>query len=133
MFQRLSAILLVVCLLSFSELYASGAQKVIAVSEQEQGSTITLARGAVLEVRLDSAPGTGYRWDRAAQEPSPLRLIETRYIPLADDKRIGGQQTQLFRFEAARAGEVVLKLQYRRPWERDTPPVKTWSLTVVVP
>jgi len=133
MFQRLSAILLAMCLLWVTQLYASGAQKVIAVSEQEQGSTITLARGAVLEVRLDSVPGTGYRWDTAVQEPSPLRLIEMRDVPLADNKRVGGQQIQLFRFEATRAGEVMLKLRYRRPWERDKPPVKTWSLTVIVP
>ena len=133
MFQTFTTILLALCVSWFSGLHASAAQKVITVSERDQGRTITLARGTLLEVRLDSAPGTGYRWETAVQEPSPLRLIETRYVPLADDKRVGGQQTQLFRFEAAQAGEAELKLQYRRPWERDTPPVRTWSLTVVVP
>ena len=44
----------------------------------------------------------------------------------------GGAQTQELVFTAAGAGQGTLKLEYRQPWVKDTPPSKTFSVAVTV-
>jgi len=48
-------------------------------------------------------------------------------------KRIVVRRSALtLRFEAASAGRTELELAYRRPWEKNVPPIETFKLTVVV-
>ena len=39
---------------------------------------------------------------------------------------------QTIEFVAKSAGEVLLKLEYRRPWEKDAPPARTFTVTIAV-
>lgn len=45
---------------------------------------------------------------------------------------VGAGGWEIFRFKAISAGQLILKLVYRRPWEVGVEPVKTFSLEVVV-
>jgi predicted secreted protein len=35
-------------------------------------------------------------------------------------------------FKAMRAGKATVRMGYRRPWEKDTPPVETFAVTIEV-
>jgi inhibitor of cysteine peptidase len=45
---------------------------------------------------------------------------------------VGGKTTQVFAFKAAAAGTSNLELHYKRPFEKDKEPAKTFKVTVEV-
>jgi inhibitor of cysteine peptidase len=104
----------------------------ITVTEQESGKTIDVMIGAKILVQLSSNPTTGYQWS-VLGSPAPLELVKSTYAtdPQAAG-RVGAGGTQTLRFAAKSAGRSELKLGYARPWEKDVPPAKTFSVTVVI-
>ena len=101
----------------------------------EDGKQIQLKPGQALLVRLESNITTGYSWAIASLDGDALRSSgEPEYEAPAGgtNQRVGAGGSQVFRFQAASAGTATLQLAYRRPWEKDTPPVRTYHLTVVV-
>ena len=55
------------------------------------------------------------RQTRTAVRPA----TDTRAPPI-----VGGPETLRWRFVGAQAGKATVLLVYRRPWERDVPPVR---------
>lgn len=94
--------------------------------------TVAVRVGDVLVVRLDSNPSTGYgwTWDERAAAGVLVKDGEPTMSGAAPMPGSGGVQT--WRFRAAAPGEAQLQLDYLRPWEKDTPPVRTvrWSVQV---
>ena len=43
---------------------------------------------------------------------------------------VGGSHWEVFTFQATTAGEGKLKLEQRRPWEKDEPATRTFSVTI---
>lgn len=99
----------------------------ITVGPRANGTTLRPHRGDTLVVRLPGNPTTGYRWSVVRMPPS-LRGISAMYVP-SSPGRLGAGGTYVFRF-AVRRGSGVLRLVYRRPWERSRPPLRTFTLTV---
>lgn len=99
----------------------------ITVGPAANGTTIRLHAADTLVVRLPGNPTTGYRWS-ASRVPQALRLRTSTYVP-ALPKRLGQGGTFVFRF-AVRPGSGTLRLIYRRPWETNKAPLRTFSLTV---
>ncbi len=88
--------------------------------------------GDVLVVRLDSNPSTGYgwAWDEAAAAGVLAQDGEPSTSGVVPVPGSGGVQT--WRFHAVKTGTAELRLDYRRPWEKDQPPAQTvrWSVQV---
>lgn len=99
----------------------------------DAASPVQVANGQVLLVPLAANPGTGYAWawDEAAAAGVLARDGEPSMAG-TDPRLVGGGGTQTWRFRAVKAGDGELRLDYRRPWEKDTPPVQTvrWSIQV---
>jgi len=110
---------------------AAGTPPVI-LTEQDSGKTIEIELGKNLFVQLPSNPTTGYQW-RVLGSAAPLEFVKSDYAtdPQAAG-RAGAGGTQTLQFTAKSPGKVELKLGYRRPWEKDVPPVKTFAATIVV-
>ncbi len=116
------------------------------VGKEDHGRQIELRQGQVLVVALPCNPSTGFRWlvegsDGGAESIALLRETQkTEFVPLPSGTSAGAAQsgphllgapaTQLLRFEAVRSGDTVLELVYRRPWEEQTGPDRTFSLGV---
>lgn len=103
----------------------------------EKDKKATLAHGEVLVVKLPAKLGTGYGWQLAKHSKCHLKRDgepKVEDIPTEGDEktRIGGAQYQVFRFRPGEPGLDVLELEYRRPFETDTPPRKTYKLEVTV-
>jgi len=101
------------------------------LSEQDNGSTVTLQVGQQLDISLVANPTTGYQWEVASGDSAVLKQLgEPTYT--ADSAALGSGGTMTFHFVAAARGETTLKLIYHRTFEKDTPPLKTFEITVVV-
>ncbi|HKD83790.1 MAG TPA: protease inhibitor I42 family protein [Terriglobales bacterium] len=105
---------------------------VVTVTDQNNGKDIDLTSGEELVVKLASNRSTGYGWT-VSGDPAPLKLEKMSYHKSTKSSQItGAPGVQIFQFSAATAGIATLNLVYRRSWEYNMPPAKTFSLRVNV-
>lgn len=94
------------------------------------GSDQALKTGDSLTLSLPANPTTGYAW-QAVQIPAQLnKANEPAYRP--DSTMIGSGGTTIYRFGMIATGKGKLSLVYKRPWEKDQPPVKNCDINIVV-
>jgi inhibitor of cysteine peptidase len=107
------------------------AGRTVTVGASADGTSLRLEQGDTLVVRLAGNMSTGYRWEIASR-PSALRRLGSSYETRKSTPPMAGQGgTFVFRF-AARTGHGALRLVYHRPWEKQAPPLKTFTLRVGV-
>ena len=95
------------------------------------GKSVSLSRRATLSVRLPSNATTGYSWAVAGRPAVLKQLGDTYSGPSRPIAGAGG--TQILIFRPIRTGRGVLRLAYRRPWEKEwRPPAETFRLTIIV-
>ena len=105
----------------------------IKVSESGAGSILEMKKGDSLEIVLQANPTTGYRWEVASNDTSVLKNIGIEYqADKVPSGIVGSGGKTIMRFMAIKEGETFLQLVYRRPFEKDMPPVKKFELIVVV-
>jgi inhibitor of cysteine peptidase len=96
----------------------------------ESSNSIQTPYGQRLNVKLPAQLGTGFSWT-LANDPKPfLTLMATRVSPAST--AMGGVQTQEFEFNTDKAGETTLVFEYRRPWEKNVPPARIYTLSVKI-
>src|SRR5713101_5781223 len=110
----------------------AGDDKPLTLTDKDTGTTVKLAKGDMLEVKLPMTAGTGYIWQIVKNNPEQLVLQGRSQIVRPDKKIVGGKQTQLFRFKAEGIGASELEVVYLRPFEKGKPPAKTFSVKVAI-
>lgn len=95
------------------------------------GGSVMVPSGDVLRVDLTSNPTTGYRW-QVDQLPAGLAVEgESIFVRDPNGGPAGGGGIEQWRFAAAGGPtEGTLRMSYRRPWERDQPPARTYVVEV---
>lgn len=94
----------------------------IVVTEADTTAQIAVTAGEQFEVRLESNPSTGFRWEIAAMSmPRLVELVSRGFVDEADDDVVGAAGTEVFVFEVADSGAGILGLEYIRSF--DDPPV----------
>jgi len=129
------AILLVDCALNNSpgSQVVQADMKNITVTEKDNGSRFELNRGEVLTLRLESSPGTGYSWHIAKNDGNLMEPMGEPTFETPERKLIvGGIEYMVFRFKALASGTNVLELHYKRGWEKEKEPLKTFLITVKI-
>jgi len=109
-----------------------GAEKATIITEQTHGD-VSLKVGALLEVRLEANHTTGFSWVAApVANPVLMRQGRAAYQEHVAGSTVGAGGVEVWRFKAMKAGKQGLKFEYRRPWEKGSPPAKivTFSVTV---
>lgn len=104
--------------------------KMIEVDRSYDGSEVTLGVGDVVVLSLAENPTTGFRWDFAAKPEPACMLVKSTFEPATGSPGKGG--THHWRFQAVRPGSGKIELEYRRRWEKGTPPSQTFKLSVRV-
>jgi inhibitor of cysteine peptidase len=109
-----------------------GAAGVTVVTEQTRG-VVNLKAGALLEVRLEANHTTGYSWI-AAPAANPVLMMQGKasYQENAAGGKMGAGGVEVWRFKAVKAGKQGLQFEYRRPWEKGSPPAKVVTFSVAV-
>lgn len=122
-----------VCTASFAQQAPSAPNTSnVVLTEQDNGSDIDLTIGATLVVKLPSNPSTGYNWT-VAGEPSPLKLQKASFHKAKTKANsVGASGTAVFQLSASASGMATLTLVYRRSWEYNVPPIKTFTVRVDV-
>jgi inhibitor of cysteine peptidase len=104
----------------------------VSISDEDNGKDVDLSSGGTLVVKLKSNPSTGYSW-AVAGDPLPLKLEKASYRKNAASAKVAGAPgVQVFQFTANTAGLASLQIIYRRAWEYNAPPAKTFRVRVDV-
>jgi inhibitor of cysteine peptidase len=109
--------------------------KEVRLTGTDNGGTITLTKGETLILDLDSNPSTGYQWsvDEINEQILKQKGEAVFSQPTsAGEPLLGAGGTETFHFEAAGKGQVTLKLNYRRSWEKDIEPEATFAIQIEV-
>jgi inhibitor of cysteine peptidase len=106
----------------------------VKIGEADNGKTIFIAKGTILELSLDTNPSTGYGW-QFVQEPDPdILRLEDHYLTFKDPTeppKPGDPEIEYWIYRAVGEGWTTISLEYLRPWET-VPPIKTFRVTIVV-
>ena len=101
------------------------------LSEADAGKTVELRPGKQLNIVLNGNPTTGYQWELASVNELVLKSLGQPTYK-ASSQALGAGGMFEFMFQAAASGKSDLQLVYRRPFEKDTAPLKTYQVSVVV-
>jgi inhibitor of cysteine peptidase len=99
------------------------------LTEVKAGQRVQVSTGQVLGINLEANPSTGYLWEVSAINPNILQQTGEPEFK-SDSKLVGAPARQLIRFNVIAPGECRLELIYHRPWEKDTPPARSFSVDV---
>ena len=103
----------------------------VTVTEQDAGKTIELKTGDILLISLEGNITTGYSWIPAPQTPVVLEQVgDVAVTPESD--AVGAPGTLVQTFKATATGQTTLHLDYKRSWEENIAPEKTFEVTIVV-
>jgi inhibitor of cysteine peptidase len=130
---RMHASVLVAILAVFAMTALSGcsSQTAPTLGAEDSGGEVTVQKGQTLTIELKANPSTGYSWQFVESKGAILKQLGEPEFE-AESDLLGAPGMQTLRFEAVEAGQMELRLVYRRPWETDVEPVETFTLIVTV-
>ncbi len=106
--------------------------EVIELNKSDDGKSISLVQGQVLQAALEANPTTGYSWVKVSPKKDDVLepLGEPEYKSSGNLLGSGGHL--ILRYKASNPGKVELELHYRRPWEKTEEPEDTFHIEVHV-
>ena len=105
--------------------------KQVTLTDKDNNSKQKLAQGDLLVVHLETQPGTGFSWTIAKCDKEQLPLLSS--VLLNNPAMLpGAKAAQVLTFRGAAVGGGELELHYKRPFEKDKEPAKTFKVTVAV-
>jgi len=123
--------ILLICVVIGTSASACSAVGEVNLDASDDGSQIELNQGRFLVINLEGNLTTGYTWEAAGFDAQILRQVgDVGFTP--DSGLIGSGGVQNLRFQAQQSGKTALELVYRRPWEIEVEPLKSFSVRVVV-
>jgi len=127
--KALRPLFLMPALLALAVLTKTSAKTVL-LGESDSNTRVCLTVGDTVRIKLPSNPTTGYSW----ANPEALAIVEliASHVEKPATNRVGASGYQVFTFKASSPGEAELVLNYLRPFEKGTPPAKTFRLAVSV-
>ena len=100
----------------------------LVVTDVHSGSTVRVAPGDAVLVRLPESPTTGYRWQ--FDVAGALAVSGDTFASGSAAPGAGGERT--LRLVASAPGSHSLTAVLRRPWETGVAPQATFTVTVEV-
>ncbi len=99
---------------------------------ENNGQTIELQIDSPFEIELSANPSTGYNWVVASFDNTVIQQIGEPQHKVENPEAVGSGGMVTFEFKAIAAGETKLILEYRRIWEKDEEPAKTFEMKIIV-
>lgn len=102
----------------------------------DAGAELSIGIGDVVVIRLGGNPGTGFQWMTIIDQPDygadigVIEEVDRSYVEEADDEGSPGQE--VIRFQAFGTGRATVLLDYRRPWQPDAEPERSFRFDVTV-
>ena len=107
----------------------------IDLAESDDGKSVNVQLDRRVRISLAGNPTTGYSWFLVPIQGAAVKAVgEVVYKPKAHKPgMVGVGGTFELMLRAVKAGEAVVRLEYKRPWEKDTPPIRKFGVTLAVP
>ena len=100
------------CLLLMAVLVGACRPDEAVLTGADEGTSVDLQPGERVTVRLDSNATTGYAWNLAVElDKNVVRLVSSDY-EVVDEGTEGGGGVETWVFEAVRAGDQTVQLDY---------------------
>ena len=103
----------------------------VELTEKDNGSRVQLEVGEDLVLRLEAIPGAGYIWSVTVDIGRILSPVGEPVFERRDPGLMGGVEYQVFTYKVISAGTLPLRYEYRRPWEKQKPPEREFTVTLV--
>ncbi|MGP1387892.1 MAG: protease inhibitor I42 family protein, partial [Thainema sp.] len=103
----------------------------IVIRQADARKTVTAFVGDTIEVLLDENPSTGYRWQVSELNSDVLVLSGSLFLH-SGETVAGSSGLRQLQFDAQSAGETVLLLKLKRPWENETDAIAQFQVTIQV-
>lgn len=106
------------------------------LTDADDGRTVTVTKGQNILVKLSANPSTGYQWVVASTNRSFGYPASDRFVasPASAAGAVGSAGVQRFMWKTSSVLDLVgahsVRLEYKRPWENNVAPAKTFSFTV---
>jgi inhibitor of cysteine peptidase len=104
----------------------------IVLGSDDSGAEFDLNIGDEIVVELESNPSTGYSWELALPDSSPMVQLRSSVYTAPDSDLVGAPGTQQFTFEAVEFGAGVVRLEYIRNFDEVIIPEKIVEYIVKV-
>ena len=105
----------------------------VTLGERDAGKTVTLVVGEKLEIMLASNPTTGYSWQVVDDAGGIVSLsADPEYVQDPGPEVVGRGGAERLSFVAKKTGTGSILLEYRRPWEKNVEPEKTFEVPLRV-
>jgi inhibitor of cysteine peptidase len=114
-------------------------QNNIFVMSKGDKTHITVKAPGEFSIKIESNPTTGYSWGLQPLKENEQTLVKFKKQKVEEpgeeshkEKLLGAPTYEIFTFEALAPGEAVIELHYRRPWEKDVPPIQKHKVIVTI-
>jgi predicted secreted protein len=104
----------------------------VIVTMPDNEREVTLQSGGSMIVRLEAIPGTGYGWQLVRNGSPQLQLEGPARFEPRSNVEAGGVEDEVFRFRAQMTGIAEIEFHYRRPWDKQGPAAKTFTIRIIV-
>jgi C1A family cysteine protease len=138
--NHLLSLFVIAVILCASDIYG---QNFVKVTKTNQGQSISLTTGQVLEVQLPRKAATGYTWclstkdiDKTIQQ-SISQIGDADFIHDANAATFNGKVllgqsgNQIIRYVGTSQGTTILNFELKRQWDKNSPIIDNYSITVV--
>ena len=103
------------------------------LNQKNVARQVSLVAGDTLRVVLGTNASTGYQWTAEAQISDRGVLTQTGHQTIAPtDAKPGAAGTEVWTFDAIKAGSATLTTSYGQPWPGGTQDAWTFSAAVSV-
>ena len=127
----ISNTIIVLILLMTAASGRAGGAPLLSLGKNDNGRQVQLQPGQKMDVVLFENSTTGYQWRIVSVDGNVLEeTVKPDFKPASGLLGAGGKKT--FHFRAGAKGKTVLRLAYRRPWEANVPPIKTFAVWITV-
>lgn len=108
------------------------AAKVRHLTIADAGTTVKVAQGTTIEIRLGGNVSTGYAWETASL--SGTSVTQDGKFTYQDDPGLPAGRAGVYtgKFRAVSPGDTTVNLRYVQPWDNKQVPAKTFKVTVSV-
>jgi inhibitor of cysteine peptidase len=102
------------------------------LTEVDNGKTVRLGPQQEVLIVLPSNPTTGYSWEIVGQkEDAAVAVVSKEFKTSVDEPlRAGAGGLELFRLRLLKAGRFTVTFVYRRSWEKEQKPERTFCITM---
>lgn len=104
------------------------------ITEDDNGTTISLEKGEIFYLRLEENPTTGYSWELNLSQGLSL-VSDDYYSPESEESEqplLGAGGVHLWEIKADSEGKQLVTAIYKRSWENETGTEEKFTLNVEV-